>query len=117
MTFELPSSPPLCHIAELIDATSFLLADSAAGQFYESVFEVVVPLVYNIRRRVGGDDLAMVDDGDLLGSAFGLFHIMRGKENRQAAFLIQLLYIRPDIISVCGSRPVVGSSRKRIAGV
>ena len=41
----------------------------------------------------------MVDDGDLLRRALGLFHIMRGKEDRQSAFLVQFFDIRPDIIA------------------
>ena len=45
------------------------------------------------------DDLPVVDDRNPLRDTLGFFHIMRGKEYRDAFRLVELLEIAPHMIS------------------
>ena len=70
-----------------------------------------------LRRRALGDDPAVVDDPDPVGEDVGLLQVLRRQEDGDAVVLRRAGELRPR--ARCGSamsRPVVGSSRKRIRG-
>ena len=69
------------------------------------------------RGRALGHDPAVVDDPDAVGQDVGLLEVLRGQEDRDAVLA------RPgaptsshSALRLCGSRPVVGSSRNRMRG-
>ena len=75
----------------------------------------------DLRLEVGrgalGDDVAVVDDADAVGEDVGLLQVLRRQEDRDAVLAARAG--RPRFQSaarLCGSSPVVGSSRKRIRG-
>ena len=68
-----------------------------------------------LRRRSLRDDPAVVHDRDAVAEALGLFHVVGRQEDRSAA--ARKAWMRSQSCRrLCGSRPVVGSSRKRISG-
>ena len=67
-------------------------------------------------RRAEGDALAVIDDGDAVAEALRFFHVVRGEQDRSAALRGSRVTISHNCRRLCGSRPVVGSSRKRMSG-
>ena len=66
-------------------------------------------------RRALGDDVPVVDHHDVAGQAVGLFEVLGGEQHGRA-LAHQLLDHGPEVLRLCGSRPVVGSSRNRTGG-
>ena len=70
-----------------------------------------------LRRRALGDDVAVVDDPDAVGERVGLLEVLRGQEDGHAVLAARAARPPPRARSGSAtSRPVVGSSRKRIGG-
>src|SRR5437868_10604692 len=65
--------------------------------------------------RALGDDLAVVDDRDTVAQRVRLVEVVRGEEHRGAA-LVHPPHLVPHAGWLCGSSPVVGSSRNRSFG-
>ena len=46
-----------------------------------------------------GDDLSVIDDGDAMGDAVGLVHVMRGEEDGDVFGFVEVLDVRPKLIA------------------
>src|SRR5438309_5133980 len=51
-----------------------------------------------IFRRAGSENLSVVDYHKALAKLLGLFHVMRRKQNRNAAYATQLFQLLPDFL-------------------
>ena len=81
-----------------------------------AAIEVLADPLLERGRRVQRDDLAVVDDGDAI-AVLRLVHVVRGQEQRRAVLLAAAPRSTSQVRArVCGSSPVVGSSRNRISG-
>ena len=71
-----------------------------AGQGDEGVLKrpSLCPL-HQGRGRVLRDDLAVVDDGHLVGDALGLFHVMRGEKDGDLLLIAQAADEGPDVVA------------------
>jgi hypothetical protein len=63
-----------------------------------------------------GDEVAVVDDADAVGEDVGLLEVLGRQEDGDPVVLGQAGDLLPQRGAALGSRPVVGSSRKRIPG-
>ena len=66
--------------------------------------------------RVVGDHVAVVDDRDALGQPVGLLQVLRGEQHRRALATSSRISSH-SALRLCGSSPVVGSSRNSTGGV
>ena len=67
-------------------------------------------------RRALGDHVPVVDDDDVVGEAVGFLEVLRRQEQRSCRRATSSSITRQRSVRPCGSRPVVGSSRKSTAG-
>jgi hypothetical protein len=72
-------------------------------------------LALELARRALGDDLAVVDDRQAVAQRVRLLEVV-GREEDGGAGFAELADLLPQPRPACGSRPVVGSSRKSSAG-
>ena len=63
-----------------------------------------------------GDDLAVVDDDDVVGEAVGLLEVLRGEQHGRRRRRTRSRDHVPHAVRLRGSRPVVGSSRNSTGG-
>ena len=87
---------------------------AAVGQLDDD--RVAAQLGLQLLRRAGRDDPAAVDDGELAGEAIGLVEVVGRQEDRQPVLPGEAADSVHSSARASGSRPVVGSSRKRICG-
>ena len=69
-------------------------------------------------RSIERNQLTVIDDGDAVAQMVGLFHVMRGNQHGEmVASSLRLSSISHTATRETGSRPVVGSSRKKMRGL
>ena len=66
-------------------------------------------------RGIQAEQMAVIDDGNLIAQLLGLVHVM-GRKHHRLALRLDRLDALPEVVTGLGSRPVVGSSRNSSSG-
>src|SRR5215471_16211878 len=112
------SPPKLGYLAELIGANVCrFVANGGAGKGQKSVFEGVgAGALAELLRGADSDDFAVVNHGDAVGDAVGLFHVVGGEEDGDAFGFVQALDVGPKLVAALRVKAEGGLVEKKDLG-